>query len=270
MGADSAAYYADHIDTLLGTKIALLHSHNSMAAFFSSIDKDTLKEQAAQCNNVLSIVVNNDGNYVAKFTERHMLHQKRQINTSTVEQDHWNYMGEKDYDDLKTYKDTDFIEKDIIDLHVWDCEIQRPLNQLVDEEFKQVCLKKWEEFKQKKPLQKSSNIVYYDDLFSKKQTNQVNSKPTSDIKTMYKAIITLSFNPDTNKIFLPKEYYTEPFLNAFMYAWDEFYRPTIDQIEAVSELIEGAMLPKEMKTYILNYLDDEINLFNNILDDGQL
>jgi hypothetical protein len=31
LGGDTAAYYAEHIDTLLGCKVGTLHSHNKMA-----------------------------------------------------------------------------------------------------------------------------------------------------------------------------------------------------------------------------------------------
>lgn len=72
---ETAAYYADHIDTLLGCKVMLLHSHHNLGAFLSSTDMSTLKEQAEQCNNVLTLVVDNRGTYVAKFTERHRVHK---------------------------------------------------------------------------------------------------------------------------------------------------------------------------------------------------
>lgn len=55
---------------LLDCKTGLIHSHNSMKAFFSSTDASTLTEEGEQTTHFLSLVVNNEGTYVARVTRR--------------------------------------------------------------------------------------------------------------------------------------------------------------------------------------------------------
>ena len=52
---------------------ALIHSHNSMAAFFSGTDDNTLKSMGKQMPHFLSLIVNNAGKYCAKITRRRAL-----------------------------------------------------------------------------------------------------------------------------------------------------------------------------------------------------
>ena len=52
---------------------ALIHSHNSMAAFFSGTDDNTLKSMGKQMPHFLSLIVNNAGKYCAKITRRRSL-----------------------------------------------------------------------------------------------------------------------------------------------------------------------------------------------------
>lgn len=61
--------YADEHD-LLDCYQALIHSHNSMAAWFSATDTHTLIEEGMTMPHFLSLIVNNQGNYVAKITRR--------------------------------------------------------------------------------------------------------------------------------------------------------------------------------------------------------
>ena len=48
----------------------LIHSHNVMSAFFSGTDLSTLESEGNDRNHFLSLVVNNDGNYVARVTRK--------------------------------------------------------------------------------------------------------------------------------------------------------------------------------------------------------
>lgn len=50
--------------------IGLIHSHNTMKAFFSGEDASTLLEHGSAMNNFVSLVVNNDGEYVARLTRQ--------------------------------------------------------------------------------------------------------------------------------------------------------------------------------------------------------
>lgn len=61
--------YADGHD-LLDCYQALIHSHHSMAAWFSGTDNHTLIEEGMSMPHFLSLIVNNSGDYVAKITRR--------------------------------------------------------------------------------------------------------------------------------------------------------------------------------------------------------
>ena len=50
--------------------IALVHSHNRMASFFSEEDFSTLRQYGTEMNNFVSLVVNNEGKYVARVTRK--------------------------------------------------------------------------------------------------------------------------------------------------------------------------------------------------------
>ena len=66
---DIATYMAMNPD-LLDCHTGNIHSHNQMQAFFSGTDDNTLLQEGTDVNNFLSLVVNNAGNYVARFTRR--------------------------------------------------------------------------------------------------------------------------------------------------------------------------------------------------------
>lgn len=55
---------------LMDCNTGLIHSHNSMAAFFSGTDNNTLKSEGCDTCHYLSLVVNNAGKYVARVTRR--------------------------------------------------------------------------------------------------------------------------------------------------------------------------------------------------------
>lgn len=52
---------------LMGYKMGHIHSHNTMAVFFSGTDNDELAENADNHNGYLSLIVNNAGDTKAKF-----------------------------------------------------------------------------------------------------------------------------------------------------------------------------------------------------------
>lgn len=53
-----------------GVYEGLIHSHHNMSAYFSSTDADTLYKEGKEINHFLSLIVNNDGNYVARITRK--------------------------------------------------------------------------------------------------------------------------------------------------------------------------------------------------------
>lgn len=65
---DLGGYIVDH--DLIGAQMGLIHSHNTMDTFFSSVDQDTLRTEGSERNHFLSLIVNNAGNYTAKITRK--------------------------------------------------------------------------------------------------------------------------------------------------------------------------------------------------------
>lgn len=55
---------------LLDCKMGLIHSHNKMAAFFSGTDISTLGEEGKDAAHFVSLIVNNEGKYVARITRK--------------------------------------------------------------------------------------------------------------------------------------------------------------------------------------------------------
>ena len=64
---DIAAYLVDNLD-LINCHTGLIHSHHSMATFFSGTDISTLNSEGKSMNHFLSLIVNNSGIYTAKIT----------------------------------------------------------------------------------------------------------------------------------------------------------------------------------------------------------
>lgn len=68
---DIAAYRCEHLELLdEGIYEGLIHSHNVMKAFFSGTDTNTLLEEGTDRNHFVSLIVNNEGSYVAAVTRR--------------------------------------------------------------------------------------------------------------------------------------------------------------------------------------------------------
>ena len=67
--ADVIAYMAEN--DLLDCQMGIVHSHNTMATFFSGTDTGTLLQEGQDRNNIVSLIVNNDGTYSAAVT-RHV------------------------------------------------------------------------------------------------------------------------------------------------------------------------------------------------------
>ena len=69
---DIASYLADHPD-LMDCYQGLIHSHDSMTAFFSGQDVNTLAIEAKDTVNFVSLIVNDAGVYVAAITRQKII-----------------------------------------------------------------------------------------------------------------------------------------------------------------------------------------------------
>lgn len=66
--AEVISYMAEN--DLLDCQLGIVHSHNTMASFFSGTDTATLLQEGTDRNNIVSLIVNNDGKYSAAVTRR--------------------------------------------------------------------------------------------------------------------------------------------------------------------------------------------------------
>lgn len=81
MSPDVASYMAEHPE-LLDCYTGLVHSHQEMATFFSSTDLSTLKEEGAEKDHFVSLIVNNAGKYTAAITRKISCNTKKYITYS--------------------------------------------------------------------------------------------------------------------------------------------------------------------------------------------
>ena len=66
--ASLAGYMVEH--ELWGCYTGLMHSHNTMATFFSGTDTSTLQSEGTEQNHFVSLIINNEGTYTAAITRK--------------------------------------------------------------------------------------------------------------------------------------------------------------------------------------------------------
>lgn len=242
LDATVASYIADHMDTLMGAKVALLHSHNSMNAFFSGTDLDTLKEQASQCNNVLSIVVNNDGNYVAKFTQKEIVHQVDDITTDSVVTSSYSLLGEVNKSSQEVSHDFKSNVSDYHNIKVYDCDIFRPLDVPIDKDFQQECIELEEKLASKREvkypsveeviLKNTDRHPFSGWLFNDytETKDKHNPNPQHDIDLLARSILFLSLDIKSLKAQrhiedVPLYHVSEDVIYSFLEAWFCYFFP---------------------------------------------
>lgn len=122
MSPDVIAYMTNHPD-LLDCQTGLIHSHNRMASFFSTTDINTLKEEGADRNHFVSLIVNNEGTYAAAITRK----LTKKIKTDT-------YYSYKSFGDIE--KEGTFVEEGeevVISYNYLDIIKEEPENNSFDE-----------------------------------------------------------------------------------------------------------------------------------------
>lgn len=127
MSSDVISYMTEN--DLLDSQMGLIHSHNTMNAFFSGEDQNTLKLEGTDRNNFLSLIVNNAGDYNAAIT--------RNIKIKTASHTESNYeFFDKGINN--TIKD-DVVNKNIIEY--FNLKIKKPNlfpNKLLENRIKEV------------------------------------------------------------------------------------------------------------------------------------
>lgn len=108
--AEVISYMAEN--DLLHCQLGIIHSHNTMPTFFSGTDQNTLLQEGQDRNNIVSLIVNNEGKYSAAIT--------RLVKTESVvkETGRYNFFGEgtKHYTDKYKTEDV-FVEYFMFDIH---------------------------------------------------------------------------------------------------------------------------------------------------------
>lgn len=269
LGGDTAAYYAEHIDTLLGCKVGTLHSHNKMSAFFSGTDTSTLKEAGSQMNNILSVIVNNAGQYVAKFTELHKIHKDNDITINSKISDDWIFMGDKP--DFRTDEDTEHKKgtEDYHEVKCWDCNIIKPDNVEINEEYEIECQQKIEEWKNKERKKKAKKTWSNEALqLTHFDYKDYNDEGQYTVDNMVHSIINLSFSNLYANYHVPALIKIDnyEFIESFMSAWYMFFLPSHKQLQEVIDrlpevLSDLCLVSTTLSTsYVIDLLED---LYNN-------
>ena len=276
MNGDTASYYAEHIDTLLGCKIATLHSHNKMSCFFSSTDVSTLHEASSQMNNVLSIIVNNAGSYVAKFTQKEEVHHDILNVQTTKEISTMSYMGDENKSNSSIYHTSNRIADDFTRILCYDCEIEKPAIDSATQEYKSIeeqykvevadIIAAKEEEKKSKITANATNIAsqYMYPYYMDKDNN------SHTIGELLQSIYNLSFNiysfvhsTDDNVAaynpYLLKKHGSYIFWVAFIDAWQDFFNPSVQQIDHVyNAIMSDKRIDDTEKNNLLLVLSDVI------------
>lgn len=208
----------------------------------------TLKKQAEQCNNAFSIVVNNAGQYVAKFTEKHVITNKVHTTNHIHEEDKWKYMGEKEDNTNRDYYTQEDSENSVMEIRCWDCDVERPLDVSIDEDFKKECIEKMGIFKKRKEekaIKVGGNFKdiparptkwYQPNLFGDDWDYDEQSSRSTTLMT--DSLFELSFKSD---YFCASSCYQDilsdalspTFLQCFIDAWLEYYNPDANELQEV-------------------------------------
>jgi proteasome lid subunit RPN8/RPN11 len=276
MNGDTASYYAEHIDSLLGCKIATLHSHNKMSCFFSSTDVSTLHEASSQMNNVLSIIVNNAGSYVAKFTQKEEVHHDILNVQTTKEISTMSYMGDENKSNSSIYHTSNRTADDFTRILCYDCEIEKPAIDSATQEYKSIeeqykvevanIIAAKEEEKKSKITANATNIAsqYMYPYYMDKDNN------SHTIGELLQSIYNLSFNiysfvhsTDDNVAaynpYLLKKHGSYIFWVAFIDAWQDFFNPSVQQIDHVyNAIMSDKRIDDTEKNNLLLVLSDVI------------
>lgn len=111
------SYMMEH--DLLDCKTGLIHSHDTMNAFFSGTDSTTLKEEGIDSCHYLSLVVCNRGPYVARITRRvkETIEGVRRVSYPS-------------YDDtiIESTEEVNFGEKEVVEYYNLSIEVEGPEN----------------------------------------------------------------------------------------------------------------------------------------------
>lgn len=187
---NAAAYIADH--ELWNCQVGLIHSHHNMATFFSGQDTSMLKQEGANRNHFLSLIVNNAGIYSAKLTSREVVEQQticvskgKSFNDVGYEQKE---ESSQTYTTVSTY-DLTIIKEGVV------CEDYEELMSIIEECNKRKTERKERERKERESFTHSArNTIIDSDFDLIPHTNY--SKPDTQQRLEFKEDEQLLFDSD--------------------------------------------------------------------------
>lgn len=109
-------YQVEH--DLLDCSVGLIHSHNNMKAFFSGTDLNTLNEYGESMNHFVSLIVCNEGTYVAAITRKVL------IQRSIVQKSIFKSFDDEHKEDRLSYTD----ESEVIEYFNLDIEVENRIS----------------------------------------------------------------------------------------------------------------------------------------------
>lgn len=238
-------------NNLLDSQQGLIHSHDTMATFFSNTDTDTLLQEGGNRNSFLSLIVNNAGTYTAAIT--------RSVDHRQVIQDTLSYT---DFDVLLPTSDNEVYTASYKEIEYYMLDITKPnadyseIDKRIDE------IKSTKTIKSNKINSNTTPPIYTGNLFDR----DYNSWNTYDTYGKYD-------KQNTKGISTSNEKYND-FENTCQFL-DE-YKVNNDKVNRMlKQIIMGSTtaLPKEgIKTWIpkvvtsLDKTFKDIKLYDNFIE----
>lgn len=139
-GSAIAEIYDLYPDKLENLKLGLIHTHHTMAAFFSGTDLDELYSNAKQNNFYLSLVVNLSGPYEAKVAVSSNTKTKREFRVLNEDGEYINWVTTRDEENIITLK-VKVIQENASDVPSWFSEQYR---KIADEAATKATAKSWD------------------------------------------------------------------------------------------------------------------------------
>ena len=242
---------------LLDSYTGLIHSHNNMAAFFSNTDINTLKEEGNNTNHFVSLIVNNEGKYVAKIT------RKIKVLKNIKEKTSYNSFNNELIEKTNSYTEEKILLEDY-DLNI----VKEFLYASIDSEIENR-LSEIRTLKEQEKLKTKSPSISFPDKFSQYTIPVLpkfdNYKNSSNIKNDSK--VKKSFNTPINNINMEK-YYEEDFQN-FNYEELEFDKTAIKN--SVLQLITGSIIiTKDSNINLERWVSNMSTIYEKRFGKGEL
>ena len=138
MNEDVAAYMAENIE-LFDCDCQLVHSHHGMQTFFSGTDLSTLRSEGNDKNCFVSLIVNNEGTYVAAITRK--IQTKAEVTTKSLGTS-YEFFGEGTVvtEEDSTPAITQVVDNEVIEYYMLDVEreiVENPYDSL-DKRFNEI------------------------------------------------------------------------------------------------------------------------------------